>query len=153
MTSELQEYFRNMFLRIDENIVLDEDQISAITDENKYTLILAGAGTGKTTTMVGKVKYLVEIKKIDPSKILVISYTKKAVEELQRILIDEFKIDVMVTTFHSLAYKYVRKMFDRKKCVVVDYNLREKIFYDYLNKIFKNSPCFTSRKNRFYCFA
>ena len=56
MTSELQEYFRNMFLSIDENIVLDEDQISAITDENKYTLILAGAGTGKTTTMVGKVK-------------------------------------------------------------------------------------------------
>jgi galacturonosyltransferase len=52
-------------------------------------------------------------------------------------LIDEFKIDVMVTTFHSLAYKYVRKMFDRKKCVVVDYNLREKIFYDYLNEIFK----------------
>lgn len=137
MTSELQEYFRNMFLSIDENIVLDEDQISAITDENKYTLILAGAGTGKTTTMVGKVKYLVEIKKVDPSKILVISYTKKAVEELQRILIDEFKIDVMVTTFHSLAYKYVRKMFDRKKCVVVDYNLREKIFYDYLNNIFK----------------
>ncbi len=137
MNEELKEYFKYLFSSIDEKIVLDEDQIKAIINDDKYTLILAGAGTGKTTTMVGKVKYLVDIQKVDPSKILVISYTKKAVEELQTLIIDEFGINTNVTTFHSLAYKYIRKLFSNRKCEVIDYNQKEKIFYDYINKLFK----------------
>lgn len=46
--------------------------------------IIAGAGTGKTTTMASKIKYLVDIKKIPPNEILAISFTKKATEELQK---------------------------------------------------------------------
>lgn len=137
MNEELKRYFKNLFSSVDEKIVLDDDQINAIINDDKYTLILAGAGTGKTTTMVGKVKYLVDIKKVDPSKILVISYTKKAVEELQTLIIDEFGINTNVTTFHSLAYKYVRSIFSNRKCEVIDYNRKEQIFYDFINKIFK----------------
>lgn len=138
MSDELKEYFKNMFINVDKNIVLDEEQISAILNEDKYTLVLAGAGTGKTTTMVGKVKYLVDIKKVDPERILVISYTKKAVEELQKLINDEFGINTNVTTFHSLAYKYVRNIFKNRKCEVVDYNKKESIFYDYINDMFKS---------------
>ncbi len=142
MDLELKKYFDNMFSDIDNNIKLDEDQISAITNENDYVLILAGAGTGKTTTMVGKVKYLVDIKKVDPSKILVISYTKKAVEELQDIINDKFNINADVTTFHSLAYKYVRKIFKDRKCDIVDYNIREEIFYEFMNKLYKEGKMY-----------
>ena len=138
MNEELKEYFKNMFSNVDNNIVLDDEQISSILNDDKYALILAGAGTGKTTTMVAKVKYLVDIKKVDPSKILVISYTKKAVEELQSLIIDEFGINTNVTTFHSLAYKYVRNIFKNRKCEVVDYNKKESIFYDYINDMFKS---------------
>lgn len=138
MKEELKEYFKNMFIYVDKNIVLDNEQISAILNEDKYTLVLAGAGTGKTTTMVAKVKYLVDIKKVDPSRILVISYTKKAVEELQSLINDEFGINANVTTFHSLAYKYVRNIFKNRKCEVVDYNKKESIFYDFINDMFKN---------------
>lgn len=138
MSEELRIYFKNMFSNIDNNIILDDSQIEAILNEDKYTLILAGAGTGKTTTMVGKVKYLVDIKKVDPSRILVISYTKKAVEELQTLIIDEFNLNVNVTTFHSLAYKYIRNIFNNRKCKVVDYNEKEEIFYDFINDMFKN---------------
>jgi len=137
MNEELKNYFKNMFNDIDKNIILDDDQISAVLTDDKYTLILAGAGTGKTTTMVAKVKYLVDIKKVDPSRILVISYTKKAVQELEELIIDQFKINANVTTFHSLAYKYVRNIFKNRKCEVVDYNKKENIFYDFINDMFK----------------
>lgn len=142
MSLELKEYFDNMFSKIDSNIKLDEDQVSAITNDDNYVLILAGAGTGKTTTMVGKVKYLVDIKKVDPSKILVISYTKKAVEELRTMINDEFNINADVTTFHSLAFKYVRKIFRDRKCEIVDYNTKEKIFYDFINNIYKEGKMY-----------
>ena len=60
MSEELKNYFKTMFSNVDKNIVLDDDQINAILGDDKYALILAGAGTGKTTTMVAKVKYLVD---------------------------------------------------------------------------------------------
>ena len=83
-----------------------------------------------------KVKYLVDIKKVDPSKILVMSYTKKATEELDSRINDDFNIPV-VTTFHNLAYTYIRKIFYNRKCYVVDNNLKNQIFLDYFKeKIF-----------------
>ena len=82
-------YFDTMYRGIDDNIRLDEEQIKAILSDEDFSLIIAGAGTGKTTTMAAKVKYLVDIKKVDPEKILVMSFTRKATEELdKRIRID-----------------------------------------------------------------
>ena len=53
----MREYFLNMFNHVD-NIVLDNEQIDAITSDYDNTIILAGAGAGKTTTITAKVKYL-----------------------------------------------------------------------------------------------
>lgn len=58
-----KEYFDTMYNDIDPEIHLDEEQIKAILSDEEYSLILAGAGTGKTTTMASKVKFLVDIKK------------------------------------------------------------------------------------------
>lgn len=116
-----------MYKEIDDSVKLDKEQIKAILADEKYSLIIAGAGTGKNTTMASKVKYLVDIKKVDPSKILVMSYTKKATEELESRINDDFNIPV-VTTFHNLAYTYIRKIFYNRKCYVVDNNLKNKYF-------------------------
>ena len=137
ISDELRAYFKNMFKDVDPNVVLDDDQINAVINDNPAVLILVGAGTGKTTTMTAKVKYLVDIKHVDPSKILVISYTRKAVEELRDIINDSFDINCEVTTFHSLAYKYIKDLFSNRKCEVVDYNFKEAVFLEYINKIFK----------------
>ena len=106
--NKYKDYFLNMYNEIDDNVKLDKEQIKAILADEKYSLIIAGAGTGKTTTMASKVKYLVDIKHVDPSKILVMSYTKKATEELESRINGDFNIPAVVTTFHSLAYTYIR---------------------------------------------
>ena len=132
-----KEYFEKMYYGIDNNIKLDKEQIKAILADEDYSLIIAGAGTGKTTTMASKVKYLVDIKKIDPSKILVLSYTKKATEELEKRIVLDFGIDAKVTTFHSLGLMHIREKFKDRKCVSIDSNQREEIFLEYFkNNIF-----------------
>ncbi len=104
-----KDYFDNMYKGIDDNIHLDEEQRRAILTDEDYSLIIAGAGTGKTTTMASKVKYLVDIKEIVPSKIAVMSFTKKATQELENRIKIDFEIPVNVTTFHSLGLAYIRE--------------------------------------------
>ena len=73
----------NVLKEIDSAILLDEDQRRVVLSDEDYTLVIAGAGAGKTTTVAAKVKYLVERQGIDPRQILVISFTNKAVGELK----------------------------------------------------------------------
>lgn len=63
-------------------------------------MVVSSAGSGKTSSIVGKVKYLIEIKKVDPKRILLISYTNKAAAELtERMNIPGLR----GYTFHKLA--------------------------------------------------
>lgn len=135
---ENKDYFESMYNGIDDNIKLDEEQIKAILADEDYALIIAGAGTGKTTTMTSKVKFLVDKKGVDPTKILVMSYTKKATMELEDRIVDKFKIPACVTTFHSLGYKYIKKIFNNRKCIIVDSNDRENIFLEFFKEVFQN---------------
>lgn len=136
MYNDNKEYFENMYKGIDDNIHLDEEQCKAILADEKYSLIIAGAGTGKTTTMVSKVKYLVDKKNADPRKILVMSYTRKATEEIIDRIEENFNLPVNVTTFHSLGYRYIKEIFYNRKCIIMDRNKRNEIFLDYFRKIF-----------------
>ena len=132
-----KDYFESMYKGIDDNIILDKEQIKAILADEEYSLVIAGAGTGKTTTMASKVKYLVDIKKVDPSSIAVMSFSKKAAMELEKRIIDDFGIPAMVTTFHSLGFMYIREIFKNHKCYVVDKEIQHQIFLDYFKeKIF-----------------
>ena len=131
---ELKDYFDHILDDIDPNIMLDDEQRIAILGDDEAALIIAGAGTGKTTTMIAKVKYLVDILKVDPKKILVMSYARKNVEELRDRINTDLGIPADVSTFHSLGYKYMKNIYavkSNRKCYVVDNNEKEKIFSDY----------------------
>jgi len=79
---------------------LDPQQRDSIVKLEDNCLVIASAGSGKTSTILGKAKYLVEKRNIAPSKILLITYTKKAATELQ----ERMKIEGMTCcTFHKLA--------------------------------------------------
>jgi len=135
---ENKNYFENLYKNVDENIKLDEEQCKAILADEKYSLIIAGAGTGKTTTMASKVKYLVEKKNVLPERILVMSYTRKATEELQKRIVEDFNLPVNVTTFHSLGYRYIKEIFNDRKCIIIDRNKKREIFLNYFRYLYKD---------------
>ena len=133
-----QDYFDNMFMDIDKNIKLDYEQRKAIVADEDYSLIVAGAGSGKTTTMAAKTKYLIEKKGIDSSKILLLSFTNKACMELDYRINEEFNLGVEVLTFHKLGMQFIRQIFDKpvKICssgtmaLILDKYIRTKVFPD-----------------------
>ena len=95
---ELQTY-HNFFSNI-EGRALDLQQRTAIITDEDNNLVIAGAGSGKTTTIVGKVKYIIDRYKATPEEILLISFTKNAASTLaERIGVK----GVEARTFHKLG--------------------------------------------------
>lgn len=79
---------------------LDSQQRRSIISEEDNCLVVSSAGSGKTSTIVGKAKYLTQIKGVAPEKILLISYTNKAASELTARIGTE---GLRGYTFHKLA--------------------------------------------------
>ena len=104
-----KEYLDTILKKIDPVINLDDEQRHVVLSDEDYTLVIAGAGAGKTTTVAAKVRYLVEKKGIKPEQILVISFTNKAVGELRDKINKGLGIPCPVTTFHSTGYAILRK--------------------------------------------
>ena len=72
----------------------NEEQKKAITTTEGPVLIIAGPGTGKTYTLVKRISYLVFEKEVEPSSIMVVTFTEKAAKELLTRISDEFlKVD------------------------------------------------------------
>lgn len=108
----------DLFNDIDGKSLDKQQRMAAIIDDNK--LIVAGAGSGKTLTVAGTVKYLVNSKKINPEEILLITYTKKAAEEMRERIIEKLNINVDVYTFHALGNKIIKETEPIKQSVLED---------------------------------
>ena len=111
-------YLDNVLKMVDPAINLDDEQRRVVFSEEDYMLVIAGAGAGKTATIAAKVKYLVEKKHIEPDQILVISFTNKAVGELQSKINKALKINCPVTTFHKTGYAILRRQEEDRKLIV-----------------------------------
>lgn len=86
---------------------LDPQQRDSIVKLEDNCLVIASAGSGKTSTILGKAKYLIEKRGIEPSKVLLITYTRKAANELH----ERMKIEGMTcSTFHALAYQIIAQV-------------------------------------------
>lgn len=118
---ENKEYFDNMFRGIDDKILLDEQQRNAILLDAKNILVIAGAGSGKTTTMVAKAVYLIEKENYKQEDIVIISFTRKVKEEIMKLLHENFGYTgVNVTTFHALGLKIINSSGYNYKKIVED---------------------------------
>ena len=88
---------------------LDNQQIDAIIRKNRNQLVIAGAGSGKTTTIVGKVKYLLLKEQYKPEDILLLSFTRDSADEMRERVKKETNIDMDVMTFHKLGLEIIKK--------------------------------------------
>jgi len=124
-------YLDSILKKIDPEINLDEEQRKVVLSDEDYTLVIAGAGAGKTTTVAAKVRYLVEKRGINPDQILVISFTNKAVGELKDKINKGLGIPCPVTTFHSTGYAILRKKETADK-IIVDGGFMFNVINNYL---------------------
>lgn len=91
---------------------LNKEQKDAVLHNEGPLLILAGAGSGKTTVLTKRIAYLIKQHGVFPSSILAITFTNKAAKEMrQRIdsLIGDLSNDMWVGTFHSVCIRILRR--------------------------------------------
>ncbi len=91
---------------------LNNEQKEAIEYVDGPLLIVAGAGTGKTTVITEKIKYLVFEKKINPEKILALTFTEKASAEMQERVDLAMPLgysQMWISTFHSFCDRLLRE--------------------------------------------
>ncbi len=108
---------------------LDKEQTKIVLDESKHLLVVAGAGSGKTLTILGKLKYLIEEKGVAAKDIICISFTAKASEDLKRKIATDLGLNVDVYTFHKLALSVLksRESYDIAEASLLDDVTREYI--------------------------
>jgi DNA helicase II / ATP-dependent DNA helicase PcrA len=92
---------------------LNQEQLSAATCPYGYNLIIASAGTGKTSTIVGRIATLIN-KGVKPNEILLLTFTNKAAAEMVARVAKFFGKDIakqiMAGTFHSVSYKLLKEL-------------------------------------------
>ncbi len=94
----------------------NEKQKEAILATDGQVLVLAGAGSGKTTMLVSRLVYILETKNIRPMNILAITFTNKAAREMRERIeaqIGAVAKDMWIATFHSACVRLLRSCIDR----------------------------------------
>lgn len=111
LDSDIQN-FKNICGKV-EGKELDDQQIDSIVRKNRNQLVIAGAGSGKTTTIVGKVKYLLKTEQAKPEDILLLSFTNASALEMKGRIKKETDMDLDVFTFHKLGLEIIKKSMDK----------------------------------------
>lgn len=121
------------------NVLNDKQKEVAVLTEGTIR-VLAGAGTGKTKTMVHRIAYMVNVVGIKPEEILVFSYTNKAVNEFRErieILLGEKANLVNIYTFHAFAYKMLKQYGNEELKIITDTYPKQEDMWRYKNYAFK----------------
>ncbi len=93
---------------------LNQEQLSAVKTTSGANLVIASAGTGKTSTIVGRIAYLLN-SGIDPSKIVLLTFTNKASGEMIARLENFFPPSLVAKiesgTFHAISYRWLKSAY------------------------------------------
>lgn len=95
---------------------LNDKQKEAVLADDGPVLILAGAGSGKTSVLTTKIAYLIEEKGANPKNILAITFTNKAAREMkERIIkmVGSKAYDMQISTFHSFGLRIIKENYER----------------------------------------
>ena len=123
---------------------LNRRQYAAATYEGRNLLVLAGAGTGKTRTIIARAKYLID-KGVNPSRILILSFTRKSAKEIVGRLRASVARDARALkgqTFHSWCMEMIEQnpsVFNFGHFTVIDEEDRQSAFRLVCGRHFKKS--------------
>ena len=111
---------------------LDKHQRKVVFCNKQNTIVIAGAGSGKSTTIIGKIKFLLHALNYKEAEILCISFTNESVKSLKTSLErnNVFNIDVM--TFHKLSLSILNNQFKIIEADYLEYLINE-LMCDYDN--------------------
>ncbi|PSS59194.1 UvrD-helicase domain-containing protein [Pseudomonas sp. BBP2017] len=116
---------------------LTTDQRKACVIDEDNNLILAGAGTGKTSTVIGRVAFLVNSGQAKPEEILLLAYGKKAAKELRERLKSKLGIEgITAETFHRLGRCIVMEA-EKKKIAISPMATDKKLKENFVETVFK----------------
>ena len=115
---------------------LDKEQRKSILTDENSVLVVAGAGSGKTLTICGKVEYLIKNKGVKPEEILLLSYSKKSAEDLQN-KISKINPNLKVGTFHKIGLEILK---DTQNKIFMVEDQYKAIIEAYFRDEMKNRP-------------
>lgn len=98
----------SFFDRIESNPLTPEQRLAVVTDEDA-TLVLAGAGSGKTSVITAKAAYLIQRGIRQPGEILLMAFARDAAEEMAERIRSRCGVAVEATTFHALGNRILRE--------------------------------------------
>jgi len=123
VTEEDKIFFRAFSFFLDE---FNDEQKKAIISSSENVLCIAGAGSGKTTVLTKRIEFLTKFRSADTQKILAITFTRKAKQEMESRLASLGLSEICVETFNSFCEKVLKKHGDK----IYDKNVRVATFRD-----------------------
>jgi len=102
--------YKHFFDNVESNPLTLRQRRACVIDDNN-NLLLAGAGTGKTSVMVGRAGYLLNSQQAQPSELLLLAYGRKAADEMDLRITEKLATDkISATTFHSLGLDIIAQV-------------------------------------------
>ncbi|MCL1143703.1 UvrD-helicase domain-containing protein [Shewanella gaetbuli] len=107
--SQLSKY-ADFFKHVESKPLTDMQRRACVVDDNN-NLLLAGAGTGKTSVMVGRAGYLIKSGQAQADEILLLAYGRKAADEMDERIKNKLNTDdIKASTFHSLGLRIIAEV-------------------------------------------
>lgn len=150
--TELKKY-EIFFDKVDRNPLTIEQRKAIVTNEDS-TLVVAAAGSGKTSLLMGKINYLIKKGMANENEILVLAFNRNAKEEIIERL-KNININCETHTFHSFGLKVLAKANKKKESLasfVENANLFDRFIQKKIEELIKNSKKFNEIKEFFISY-
>lgn len=135
VTSELERW-KEFFDTIESKPLTPEQRLSVVVDEDA-TLVLAGAGSGKTSVITAKAAYLVKAGIRRPEEILLLAFAKNAAAEMSERVEARSGVPIVAQTFHAIAYDIIGKV-EGTKPPLADHATDDLAFTNLIKQILKD---------------
>ena len=144
--------YKNLFESLSPDYELSKEQKKAVISDENRNLVIAGAGTGKTSLMIAKAGYLIKKKKIDLDKVLLLSFGKEPQTVLEKRGKDFLDKNLNAHTFHSYGKQVCEEVLGKLVVTPLEHETRkhedkkdsklDKFICNELKKIDKKSPLY-----------